>query len=165
MTALGYDTTPDTDGWFLRARGATGHFDDAFIPVKIRVEGERVRLRIMPGAEHTNLNNVVHGGFLMALIDYSLFAGPVTMGIERVLGGATIETATQFYAPVQPGRPVDIVVEVMKVTGKLVFSRGVVEQDGTPALGFSGTIRRRNAADSLARIRDFNGMHANAASQ
>jgi acyl-coenzyme A thioesterase PaaI-like protein len=153
LAALGYGAPPDADGWLVRNSPPVGRFDDHFLSVEMRCEGAKARMRVDPDMRHANMNNVVHGAFLLSLIDYALFAGPVALGVGRVLGGATIETSTQFYGPVTLDRPINLILEVMRETGRLVFSRGVIDQDGQACVGFSGTIRRRNAAEAAARIR------------
>lgn len=160
LTAIGFEGEPDVDGWQHRNGKPIGRFDDHFLAVRFRLEDQRVRLRIDPTPAMSNMNGVVHGAFVMGLVDYSLFIGPVALGIERVVGGATIDAATQFYAPVLTDSPLDLVTEVMRATGRMVFIRGVIEQRGELTGGFSGTIRRRNsieAADSLKQFAQMRG--------
>ena len=140
---FGFAPDPDSPGWQLRPAIATGRFVDLFGEMRVRIEApDRARLRVMPEERHRNIGEAAHGGFLLALIDQSYFVVPAALGIAGALGGVTIDSATQFVSPVAIGKPVDAVVEVLRETGRMIFLRGLIEQDGVRALAFSGTIRK-----------------------
>lgn len=141
--SFGFVPDPDNPGWYVRPATDNGRFIDIFGIMRVRIEHEgKARLRVDTGPRHRNLNEAVHGGFVLALVDQALFAGPAALGIEAAVGGVTIETATQFFGPLVAGRPVDAVVEVLRETGRMVFIRGLIEQDGVAAVSFSGTIKK-----------------------
>jgi acyl-coenzyme A thioesterase PaaI-like protein len=49
----------------------------------------------------------------------------------------------QFIGAAKPGEPCDAVTELLKETRRLVFLRGIVEQDANGIIAaFSGTIRK-----------------------
>jgi len=50
--------------------------------------------------------------------------------------------STQFVGGGDPARPLDAVTEVVRETGKLVFVRGMVEQEGDVVASFSGIVRK-----------------------
>lgn len=136
---------PDTEnpGWQVRPASESGRFLDLFGTMRTRVEPDgKARIRIDPQPRHRNLQEVVHGGFIMAIVDQALFIGPAALGMKGALGGVTIDTATQFFAPLLIDRPIDAVVEILRETGRMVFIRGVMEQDGVAAIAFSGTIKK-----------------------
>ncbi len=85
---------------------------------------------------------ILHGGFVMSVIDHSLFVGPAALGIPRVLGGQTISICTDFLRPMRPQAPIDIVIEVMRDTYRMLFLRGILEQDGCTCVSFSGKTRK-----------------------
>ena len=133
---------PDNPGWLHFPATASGRFVDLFGAVRLRVEEDgRVRCRFAPGPQHLNILNSVHGGFAMAVVDQVLFFAPHARGIAGALGGVTIEAGVQFLAPLAIA-PFDAVVEILRETGRLVFMRGLFEQNGAPAVSFSGTIRK-----------------------
>ncbi len=141
--SLGYVPDPDHPGCLVRPASTLGRFLDIYGEMRVCAEGEnRARLRLTPDTLHRNLKDAVHGGFLMAIVDHALFAGPLALGIEGAASGVTIDATTQFLAPVATGRPVDVIIEVLRETGRMVFARGLIEQDGTPAVSFSGTIKK-----------------------
>ena len=136
---------PDTEhpGWHVRPASEQDRFLDLFGTMRVRVEPDgTARIRIDPQPHHRNLNETVHGGFALAFIDQALFIGPAALGIEGAVGGLTIDTASQFFAQLLIDKPIDAVVEILRETGRLIFIRGVMEQDGVAAIAFSGTIKK-----------------------
>jgi acyl-coenzyme A thioesterase PaaI-like protein len=140
---FGFTTEPDGDGWYVRPPSTIGRFADLFGEMRVRVEAiDRARLRVTPEPRHRNIGENAHGGFLLALVDQSYFVAPAAIGIAGVFGGVTVDSATQFLAPVAIGQPIDVVVEILRETGRLIFMRGLIEQGSTKTLAFSGTIRK-----------------------
>lgn len=138
----GFSKDADEAGWRYRAMSQIGRFPDVYGEMWIRVEDKKVRLRMRPTPLHRNLSDNLHGGLIVALIDFALFAGPQALGLKGAIKGVTIDLATQFFAPLRMGSDVDIVLEVLRETGRLIFSRGLVEQNGVNSVSFSGTIRK-----------------------
>jgi uncharacterized protein (TIGR00369 family) len=101
-----------------------------------------IRLRMMPGQRHSNLHDAVHGGVTLALIDISLFAAMHILLGGDATGAVTLDLSTQFIGRGQLRQPLDAVVEVLRETGRLVFLRGMIEQDDDRVAAFSGTIRK-----------------------
>jgi len=136
---------PDTanPGWQVRPASHEGYFLDLFGTMRLRVESDgKVRIRLDPQRHHRNLNETLHGGFVMAFFDQAMFIGPAALGIKGPIGGITIDTATQFFGSLLVDKPLDAVVEILRETGRMIFMRGVVEQDGVAAVAFSGTIKK-----------------------
>jgi uncharacterized protein (TIGR00369 family) len=139
---FGYLPDPDNPGWQVR-KVRSGRFNDLFGDVWLLVEdGRHARLRVSPQPSHLNVNDDVHGGFLLALIDHAIFACPAAIGIPGSVGGVTIDLSTQFLRAVSGEKPVDAAVEVMRETGRMVFMRGLIEQEGAAAVSFSAVIRK-----------------------
>jgi acyl-coenzyme A thioesterase PaaI-like protein len=134
---------PDNPGWQLRAATNTGRFADIYGALSVRVEeGGTVRCRFTPQPAHLNILETVHGGFILAIIDQLLFVGPVVLGIADAERGITLDVTTQFFGPLVAGSPVDVVVEVLRETGRFVFVRGLFEQGGASAVAFTGKIQK-----------------------
>jgi len=102
----------------------------------------QVRLRMMPGREHSNVHDAVHGGVTLALIDISLFAAMHVLLGGDAAGAVTLDLSTQFIGRGALHRPLDAVVEVLRETGRLVFLRGIVEQEDDRVAAYAGTIRK-----------------------
>jgi uncharacterized protein (TIGR00369 family) len=126
----------------LRPGSSTGTFFDIFGASRVRVEApDRARLRIDAHRGHQNIVGTVHGGFLMALADQALFICPTALG-HNVLGGVTVDTSCQFISAATIDAPLDAVVEVLRETGRMLFARGLIEQNGVIVMSFTGTLRK-----------------------
>jgi acyl-coenzyme A thioesterase PaaI-like protein len=143
LAAFGFVPDKADPGWWRCKAESTGSFKDLFGAQQCRAEStSKARLRIHPRSEHANMVGILHGGFIMSVIDHSLFVGPAVLGIPRVLGGQTISICTDFLRPMRPQKPIDIVLEVMRDTYRMIFLRGTVEQDDCVCVSFSGKTRK-----------------------
>lgn len=141
----GYHVFPDPSDpdWTLHEPRGEGYFNAIFGLIGVKVEGPALaRCRVEPSDKSLNILGGVHGGFALALIDQCLFLGPRTLGIEGSLNAVTVDVSTQFFGPLKVGAPIDAIVEVLRETRRLIFLRGLLEQDGQAAVAFSGTIRK-----------------------
>ena len=138
----------DTPGWFTWDLDDNSRFSGhAMGPLLVRHEtGDNgkpaARLRMQPEHRHSNVLDSVHGGVLLALIDISLFAAIRLLINGDASGSVTLDLSTQFIGAGHLGRPLDAVTEVLRETGRLVFLRGLVEQDDQTVAAFSATIRK-----------------------
>lgn len=138
---------PDHPGWLSwNIPDATRFNAQTMGKLVLRAEGERgARLRMFPERRHSNLLDHVHGGITLALADISLFATMhVVLGVETA-GAVTVDLSTQFIGGGRVGQPLDAVAEVLRETRRLVFLRGLVEQDGHLVAAYSGTVRKASA--------------------
>lgn len=134
---------PNNPGWTLLELVDRERFAEIFGPIRFKVEGPaHVRFRIQAETRHLNIIGSIHGGFALAFIDQLLFLGPQALGIKGGFGGLTLDISTQFFGPLHAGAPIDGLVEVLRETGRLIFLRGLIEQDGKAAVAFSGTVRK-----------------------
>jgi acyl-coenzyme A thioesterase PaaI-like protein len=144
--AYTWSPDPDDPDWTLLHPARADGFVSIFGQIRVRTEGVvRARCRVHAEARHLNILGSVHGGFALAFIDQVLFLGPHALGIKGSLGGMTLDVSTQFFGPLRAGAPIDAVVDVLRETGRLIFLRGLLEQDGQAAVAFSGTIRKARA--------------------
>lgn len=91
-------------------------------------------------ARHMNGAGFMHGGCLMTFADFALFAiATDTLGGDHAV---TLNLAGDFLGSVSEGALVEARGEVTRGGGKTIFVRGLVTGDGTPALSFTGIIRR-----------------------
>ncbi|MET1754794.1 PaaI family thioesterase [Novosphingobium sp. RD2P27] len=110
----------------------------------VRPEGEhsaRVRM-LSTETRHSNLHSNIHGAVTLALIDIGMFATIYTVLGADAAGSVTLDLNCQFVGSGVVGQPLDLIGEVMKETGRLVFLRGTVEQEHGLVASYMGTIRK-----------------------
>lgn len=143
IAAFAFEDDKDEPGWLICRPVRSGWFFDLFGLVRARAEDDRhARIRFMPEPRHLNIIGTVHGGFSLAVVDQVLFLAPAALGVSGAVGGNTIDTSAQFIAPLLTGKPMDAVVEILRETGRMIFMRGLIEQDGIVSVAFSGTIKK-----------------------
>ena len=146
---VGFESRPDPDnpGWLTWQLHDSTRFNSWMFPkLLVRAEPDgKARLRMFPQRHHTNLQNMLHGGTVLSLIDVGLFACSRMLGIIEAGTAVTLDLSTQFIGGGRGDRPCDAVTELLKETRRLVFLRGIVEQDGELIAAFSGTIRKPTA--------------------
>ena len=154
----GFESHPDPDnpGWYTWQLLDPTRFNTwMFRKLIVRTDADgKARLRMFPEHHHTNLKGALHGGTVLSLIDVGLFACSRMLGIVEAGTAVTLDLNTQFIGAGKADRPCDAVTELLKETGRLVFLRGTVEQEGELIAAFSGTIRKpsgqRPAAQQLS---------------
>ena len=133
---------PDDEGFYTTWFEGSG-FNGTFGAIRSRVEGGHARVRIDTGPARANPMGALHGGFLLGFLDQAVFVGPVALGRMALPNWAvTLNFATQFVAPGRTDIPLDCMVEIVSETGKLMFLRGQMEQDGQALLTFQATLRK-----------------------
>jgi acyl-coenzyme A thioesterase PaaI-like protein len=135
---------PDNPGWCHWNLKDPTLFNGAVMGKLItRVDPDgKARLRMSPERKHENLQGIIHGAVTLALIDISLFVTMHTIGSGNAGTSVTLELSTQFVGGGDPKRPMDAVTEIVRETGRLVFVRGMVEQDSDVVASFSGIVRK-----------------------
>jgi uncharacterized protein (TIGR00369 family) len=136
---------PEHPGWHTWDLSDPARFNVVVMgKLIVRREGERaVRLRMLQTeTRHSNLQGAIHGAITLALIDVGMFATISTLLGADASGAVTLDLNCQFVAPGRVGEPLDMVGEVMKETGRLVFLRGTVEQEHGLVGSFLGSIRK-----------------------
>lgn len=101
-----------------------------------------VVVRTEPGHLQGNLANNVHGGAILTQVDIALFACARLNGSLTAGPGVTLDLNTHFVGAGKVGLAMDVEVEIVKETGRLLFLRGLVKQEDTTICAFSGTIRK-----------------------
>lgn len=145
-------TGPDPDGWITWTTEDPALYNAQVLgPLRVRVEGSQIRVRMAVRPLHANVNGAIHGGATLGLIDVALFAILRASGASVAVATVTLDLSTQFLAPGRVDRPLDVVGEVLRETGRLAFIRGVAEQvddDGTVirTAAFQGTLRKGSNA-------------------
>lgn len=144
-----YRPDADNPGWYLWAPESEHTFNALFDPIRILTEepGRRARVRFLPRPRLRNFVGSVHGGAIMSFIDIALFAGARGCGFAGARNAVTLDLSTQFVGGADVEAPIDALVELVRETGRLVFVRGVVEQE------IRGAQEIRTVASFIATLR------------
>jgi acyl-coenzyme A thioesterase PaaI-like protein len=142
---------PLGDGWIAWNLKDPSRYNALIEPLQVRRDADTpdgrptARLRMVPGRQHSNLGNNVHGAITLGLIDIALFASCHQFGVLNVGPSVTLNLDTQFIAAGRIDEPLDAVTELVRETGRLVFLRGMVVQgegDRHIVATYAGTIRK-----------------------
>jgi uncharacterized protein (TIGR00369 family) len=138
------DPDPDHPGWLNWRLSDETRFNGQILGKMLirKDEDGKARTRMFPERRHTNLADALHGGTILSLIDVALFSASRLYGIIEAGTAVTLDLSTQFIGAGKADMPIDAVTELLKETRRLVFLRGIVEQDGAMIAAFSGTIRK-----------------------
>jgi uncharacterized protein (TIGR00369 family) len=138
-----YDDAPDRPGWKRwQFRDAT-RFNAFIEPLFVRVDDGVARVLMHPRREHSNMRDAVHGGALLGFMDVALFAAARGLGVLGAGGAVTLDLSAQFIGAGRWGEPLEARVELLRETGRMLFLRGLVVQDGQPTIAsFAGTLRK-----------------------
>jgi len=141
--AFTFEDDPAEPGWKRwQFRDATRY--NAFLePLLVKVEGEIARVRMMPRHEHSNMRDHVHGGVLLGFMDVALFAASRGFGVLSAGGAVTLDLSAQFIGGGRIGVPLEARIELLRETGRMLFLRGLIVQEGEPTIAsFTGTLRK-----------------------
>src|SRR5580698_10324154 len=99
-------------------------------------QGDKWLYGLLTQPDHINPAGAVHGGILIAFADHTLGCY-----VEAAADGApnvTIQLNTHFLAAVEPGAFLELRGEVTRVTGSMVFVRGIVAVGKRDVLAVDG---------------------------
>lgn len=131
------------DGWRHWLPGDPTRFIGIMGDMHVRAASPgRAIVRMMPEHRHSNLLDAVHGGVLMSFADTALFAAAHALGAETASGAVTVDFSAQFLDAGRIGVALEADMEMLRVTRRLIFLRGLIRQGETGILSFTGTIRR-----------------------
>jgi acyl-coenzyme A thioesterase PaaI-like protein len=104
-----------------------------------RRQAEAWQYGLLTRADHANPAGAVHGGILAVFADHTLGCY-----VEAAGDGApnvTIQLNTHFLAAVDPGSFLELRGEVTRVTGTMVFVRGIIAVGQRDVLAVDGIWR------------------------
>lgn len=138
-----YEDDPDKPGWKRWQFRDPTRFNAFIEPLYVRLEDDVARVRMLPRREHSNMRDHVHGGALLGFMDVALFAASRGFGVIGAGGAVTVDLSAQFIGAGRWGAPLEARVELLRETGRTLFLRGLVVQEGAPTIAsFSGTLRK-----------------------
>jgi len=127
-------------GWRRWSQLDADSFQSLVGPVYFRAGADgSVECRSPTETKHRNNQGRLHGGYVTTFIDMALFAiaAPALTAHRAV----TLTLNTEFLGAGVPGMDIYATGEITRETGKLIFLRGLVTQDG-PIASFSGVLRK-----------------------
>jgi acyl-coenzyme A thioesterase PaaI-like protein len=134
---------PDQPGWTIWRLRDAANYGASLGPLSVRVDNGAARVRMTPRLGHGNLHGALHGGVALGFIDIALFAAGYALGAGGVANGVTVDLATQFISAGRLDRMLEARIELLRETGRLLFLRGLLMQDGEPVVAsFTGTLRK-----------------------
>lgn len=133
-------TTGEHAGWHRWRREPQGRFHDLLGDLYFRPGASGVECRMATDRRHSNSLGYLHGGFIMSFIDMAMFAF-IFPQLEKS-GAVTLSCATDFLSPGIVGDAIEASGEILKETGKMLFVRGLVTQNGANVASFTGTMRK-----------------------
>ena len=107
--------------------------------------GGGVTSAVMVERKHLNGSGAVHGGAIMAFIDFALFA--TANDALNMTRAVTITCNTEFVGAAREGVVLEARAEIVRETGSLVFIQGRVTQSGDNIAAFSGTLKKIRARE------------------
>jgi len=133
--------TGDLAGWARWVRDTDGRFGSVLGELYMREDDDQsVRILIETERRHSNVLGYLHGGFIMSFIDVAMF-GIIHRQLQTS-SAVTLSCATDFLAAGEVGKPLEATGELLKETGRMLFVRGLVRQDGQNIASFTGTLRK-----------------------
>ena len=142
-------------GWYQWHRDPDGRFASMLGDLMFRATPDgKVECRMATDRRHSNGMGYLHGGFIMSFIDMAMFA--FIFPQLETNAAVTLSCATDFLSAGKVGTPIEAAGEILKETGKMLFVRGLVTQDGENVASFTGTMRKvprtpRPVADAAHR--------------
>ena len=119
----------------------TDPFEDLIGPYYFREEADgRMRCVFRAEARHMNGGGFLHGGAVLAFIDYSLFI--IARDALKSDPGVTVSLNAEFARSGQLGELIEATGEVTRAGGSLIFIRGQITSRGEIVTPFSGVIKR-----------------------
>lgn len=97
---------------------------------------------VLTRSAHRNINGVLHGGFLSGFADHAYFIGLGAMGRPEQIRGVTVDLSMQFLGTGRIGAPLIADIELLRETGRMMFLRLTITQDGEMIAASSVTVRK-----------------------
>lgn len=130
-------------GWVMWSDPFPDTFLQAIGRGYMRADGDnRALVGLETRTSHRNRLDTLHGGFIAAFADHAFFGGLWAMGHVEQINGMTIDLSMQYLGVGRVGSPLMAEVELLRETGRLMFLRMTIRQDGEPVAASTATIRK-----------------------
>ena len=109
-------------------RFGPGPFGDLLGFRLIHADTEGATVEATPGPEHTNGGGIVHGGYLVALLDATT-GWAVEPQLPIGVGAPHIQTSVQFVRVALPGKPLTCEARCIRAGRSVVSAEAEITQD------------------------------------
>ena len=103
---------------------------------------DRAHVALETRSSHRNRLDTLHGGFLAAFADHAYFGALWAMGHRDQVNGVTVDLTMQYLGAGRVGPDLFAEVELLRETGRMLFLRMLMTQDGQPVAASTATIRK-----------------------
>lgn len=103
---------------------------------------DRAHVALETRPSHRNRLDTLHGGFLAAFADHAYFGGLWAMGHKKQVHGVTIDLSMQYLGSGKVGPDLLAEVDLLRETGRLMFLRMLITQDGQAVAASTATVRK-----------------------
>ncbi|MES2172845.1 MAG: PaaI family thioesterase [Pseudomonadota bacterium] len=130
-------------GWLQWMEPVPDTFLTLLGPIYSQPEGAaRAIVELEPRANHRNRLGSLHGGFLAAFADHAYFSAMVAIGRPAQASAVTVDLSMQYLAAGRADYILRAQVELLGETGRLLFLRMTLVQDGRTIAASTATLRK-----------------------
>lgn len=135
--------TSSADGWRPLESVAQESFENQLPFLEVRgPEPGFAEMRVTPHVRCANVMGGLHGGFLAAIAEQSLFLPLYLHGRCSRGGIVVIDFNLSYLSGGDISSPIIAKVELLRETGRMAFVRGTLRQRETALVSYSGTVRK-----------------------
>lgn len=118
-------------------------FEQRLPPLEVRAGAPGfAEMRVAPDQHCANVMGGLHGGFLAAAAEQSLFLPLYLHGRCSRGGIVVIDFMLSYLAGGDLATPIVAKLEVLRETGRMAFVRGTLWQGDVTLVAYSGTVRK-----------------------
>lgn len=134
-------------GWLSWTDTVPGTFLDSAIGTSYSRSDAAGRATVMLESlpSHANRLGALHGGFLAGFADHAYFAALAAMGRPEQAAAVTVDLGMQYCGAGEIGPTLCAEVELLRETGRLMFLRLTIAQDGNLIAASTATVRKAPA--------------------
>ncbi|WP_230461155.1 PaaI family thioesterase [Sphingobium sp. CAP-1] len=130
-------------GWLTWVGRLDGTFINVLGPSYFRPETpSRATVALETAPHHRNPVDSLHGGMLAAFADHAYFAALVAIGKPGQVDGVTVDLTMQYLGGGQIGPDLMAEVDLLQETGRMLFMRMLMTQEGRAVAASTATIRK-----------------------
>jgi uncharacterized protein (TIGR00369 family) len=130
-------------GWLEWIEPMAGTFQSLLGPAYSQpVDERRAIVELDPRTTHCNRLGSLHGGFLASFADHAYFSALVAIGRPAQASAVTVDLSMQYMAAGKADQVLRAEVDLLGETGRLLFLRMTLVQNGTTIAASTATLRK-----------------------